>query len=140
MRFLIMVMNSGPSLAAYEGGAQPDVALVQAMMKFNEELLAAGAWIAAEGLHPSSKAARISFAKGKQPKVTDGPFTEAKELVGGYWIARFATKQAAIDFVSRVPFDEGDVVLREIYDIGDRPDDVKAVALEFAEKLGNSGK
>jgi hypothetical protein len=136
MRFLIMVKNSGSSLAASEGGAQPDLEAVQAMMKFNEELVAAGAFISAEGLHPSAKAARISFAKGKQPKVTDGPFTEAKELVGGYWIARFATKQAAIDFVSRCPLPDGEIEIREIFDIGDRPDDIKAVGLEFAEKLG----
>jgi hypothetical protein len=136
MRFLIMVKSSGPALAAYEGGAQPEVADVQAMMKFNEELVAAGAFISAEGLHPSAKAARISFAKGKQPKVTDGPFTEAKEMVGGYWIARFATKQAAIDFVARCPFPDGEIEIREIFDIGDRPDDIRDVALEFAEKLG----
>jgi len=139
MRFLLMVKNSGASLAAYEGGAQPELSAVQAMMKFNEELLAAGAWIAGEGLHPSAKAARISFAKGKQAKVTDGPFTEAKELVGGFWIARFPTKQAAVDFVARCPLPDGEIEIREIFDIGDHEDDIKAEGLAFAEKLGPGG-
>ena len=134
-RFLMMVKNSGTSLAAYEGGGQPDVELVKAMMKFNEELVAAGAWISGEGLHPSSKGARVAFEKGKKPRIVDGPFSEAKELVGGFWLCRFANKQTALDFIARCPIPDGEIEIREIFDIGDRPDDVKAPALEFAEKL-----
>ena len=134
-RFLMMVKSSGESLKAYEGGAQPDVELVKAMMKFNEELVNAGAWISGEGLHPSSRAARVQFEQGKKPRIVDGPFSEAKELVGGFWICRFATKQAALDFVARCPIPDGEIEVREIFDIGDRPDDIKAPALEFAEKL-----
>ena len=133
-RFLIMVKNSGESLQAYEGGAHPDVELVKAMMKFNEELVKAGAWISGEGLHPSNKGAKVRYSKGK-PTFVDGPFSEAKELVGGFWLVRFANKQAALDMLAKCPIHEGELELREIFDIGDRPDDIKAPALEFAEKL-----
>ena len=134
-RFLMMVKNSGKSLAAYEGGAQPDLELVKAMMKFNEELVNAGAWISGEGLHPSPKGARVIFETGKKARIVDGPFSEAKELIGGFWICRFANKQTALDFIARCPIPDGEVEIREIFDIGDRPDDIKAPALEFAEKL-----
>ena len=133
-RFLIMVKNSGDSLKAYEGGAQPDVELVKAMMKFNEELVNAGAWISGEGLHPSNKGAKVKYAKGKATFV-DGPFSEAKEMIGGFWLVRFANKQAALDMLARCPLPDGEIEIREIFDIGDRPDDIKAPALEFAEKL-----
>ena len=136
MRFLMMVKSSAQALAAYEGGAQPDVELVKAMMKFNEELVNAGAWISGEGLHNSSHGARVVFEKGKKSRIVDGPFSEAKELVGGFWITRFPTKQAALELVARCPIPEGEIEVREIFDIGDRPDDIKAPALEFAEKLG----
>ena len=134
-RFLLMVKNSGESLKAYEGGAQPDVELVKAMMKFNEELVNAGAWISGEGLHNSSKGARVQFEKGKKARVVDGPFSEAKELIGGFWLCRFANKQTALDFVARCPIPDGEIEIREIFDIGDRPEDIKAAGLEFAEKL-----
>src|SRR5205085_5596982 len=101
-RFLMMVKSSGKSLEAYEGGAQPDVELVKAMMKFNEELVNAGAWISGEGLHPSTKGARVRYVKGKASFV-DGPFSEAKELIGGFWLARFANKQAALDMPATCP-------------------------------------
>lgn len=135
MRFLMLVKNSGAALANYEAGAQPELALVQAMMKFNEELVAAGAWISGEGLHPSSHAARVTFGGGKKPTIVDGPFTEAKEMIGGFWICRFPSKQAALDFVARSPIPDGEVEVREIFDIGDRPEDLRDATLAFAEKL-----
>jgi hypothetical protein len=136
-RFLIMVKSSGDALTAYEAGAQPDLALVQAMMKFNEELVKAGAWISGEGLHPSTKGAKVKYAKGKATFV-DGPFSEAKELIGGFWLVRFANKQACLDMLATCPLPDGEIEIREIFDIGDRPDDIKAPALEFAEKLATT--
>ncbi len=133
-RFLIMVKSSGESMKTYEGGGQPDVELVKAMMKFNAELVNAGAWISGEGLHPSNKGAKVKYSKGKVSFV-DGPFSEAKELVGGFWLVRFANKQACLDMLATCPIPDGELEVREIFDIGDRPDDIKAPALELAEKL-----
>src|SRR5579864_4880836 len=100
MRFLMfMVLPDGE---AYEKGAMPSAELVGEMMKFNKTLEDAGALIALDGLHPTSKGARVTLAGGK-PKVTDGPFAESKEVIGGYWIIRAGSLQEAIDWAKRVP-------------------------------------
>ncbi len=136
MRFVMMVKNTGESLATYEAGGHPDVELVKAMMKFNEELLATGALISLDGLHPSSRGAKVTFEKGKKPVIVDGPFTEAKEMIGGFWITRFPSKQAALELVARCPIPDGEIEVREIFDMGERPADIREATAEFAQKLG----
>jgi hypothetical protein len=101
---------------------------VAAMMKYNEELTKAGALLALDGLHPSAKGARVSFSGGK-PKVTDGPFTEAKEIIGGYWIIQVKSKEEAVEWARRVPADDGNVIeLRQVFEMSDFPDDVQKAA------------
>lgn len=135
MRFLMMVRNKADSLARYEAGEGPDPELVGKMMKYNEELVRAGALISGEGLHPSKHAARIEFGKGGKPTIVDGPFSEAKELIGGFWIVRFGTREEAVAWAARAPLPEGnEIELREIYDIADHKPEVAKQALEFAEK------
>jgi hypothetical protein len=116
MRFLVMVK---PPTAAYESGMMPSPKLVANMGAFNAELVKAGVMLAAEGLHPSSKGARISFAGGK-PTVHDGPFAETKELVGGFWLIQVKSKDEAIEWLRRCPFEGDEVIeLRQIHDAED---------------------
>jgi hypothetical protein len=112
---------------AGEGFAPPADA-VEKMMKYNEELTKAGALIALDGLHPISNGARVAFSSGK-PRVTDGPFTESKEVVGGYWMIQAKSKQEALDWAKRVPAAEGDVVeIRQVFEMSDFPPDVQKAA------------
>jgi hypothetical protein len=129
MRFLVMVK---PPSAAYEAGMMPSPELVANMGAFNEALAQAGVLLAAEGLHPSSRGARIVFAAGK-PTVTDGPFAESKELVGGFWIIQVDSKEEAIAWLRRCPF-EGDeeIELRQIHDAEDF-----AAAMRDPERAGS---
>jgi hypothetical protein len=116
MRFLVMVK---PPAAAYEAGMMPSPELVANMGAFNAELAKAGVLLAGEGLHPSSRGALITFAGGKAT-VTDGPFSETKELVGGFWLIQVKSKDEAIEWLRRCPF-EGDerIELRQIHDAED---------------------
>src|SRR6266550_9253069 len=88
------------------------------MGKFNEELVKAGVMLAGEGLHPSSKGARVNFSGGK-PSVIDGPFTEAKELVAGFWLWQVKSKDEAIEWLKRAPFKDGEVELRQVFEAED---------------------
>lgn len=95
------------------------------MKTFNDELAKAGVLIELNGLHPSSKGARISFSGGK-PRVTDGPFTEAKEVIGGFWMIDVNSKEEAIEWARRVPADDGNVIeVRQVFEISEFPEDVK---------------
>ena len=102
MRFMVIVKASRDS----EAGVMPSTELLTAMGKFNEEMVAAGVMEAGEGLQPSRKGARVNFKSGK-PSVTDGPFAEAKELVGGFWIWKVASKAEAIEWAKRIPTECG---------------------------------
>jgi hypothetical protein len=102
MRFMMLMIPKGYEKA--EPGAMPDAKLVGAMMKYNEALQKAGVLLALDGLHPPSAGARVSFRGGK-PTVTDGPFAEAKEVLGGYWIIQVKSKEEAIEWASRCPID-----------------------------------
>lgn len=103
----------------------PSAEEMSPMIKFNEELGKAGALIALDGLHPLSKGARVAFGKG-QPVVTDGPFIEAKEVLGGYWILQLNSKEEAVEWARRCPAQEGDVIeVREIFDFSEFGDDVQ---------------
>jgi hypothetical protein len=115
MRFMVIVKASERS----EAGELPSPELLARMGAFNEELVKAGMMLAAEGLHPTSKGARISFA-GPKPVVTDGPFSETKELVGGYWIVQARSKEEIVAWMSRAPFQDGEEIeLREIFELED---------------------
>jgi hypothetical protein len=94
------------------------------MGKFNEELVKAGVMLAAEGLQPSSKGARVRF-EGKKRTVTDGPFAEAKELIAGFWLWQVKSKEEAIEWLKRAPFDGGtEVEIRQVFEMSDFPSDV----------------
>ena len=114
MRFMIMVKASKDS----EAGVMPDEKLLAAMGKFNEELVKAGVMLAGEGLHPSAKGARVTYA-GSKRTVTDGPFTEAKELVAGFWLIQVKSKEEAIEWAKRAPFQEGEVEIRQVFEAED---------------------
>ena len=119
MRFMIIVKSSPES----EAGALPDSEMIAAMGRYNEELIAAGVLLAADGLHPSSNGARIKFDGGKI-KITDGPFPETKELIGGYWLIDVQSKDAALEWVKRIPFKNGEEVeLRKVHEASDFPVD-----------------
>ncbi|HST55513.1 MAG TPA: YciI family protein [Solirubrobacteraceae bacterium] len=99
-----------------------------AMGKYNEELTKAGVLLALDGLHPPSKGARVSFAAGNST-VTDGPFTEAKELIGGYWLIQVKSKEEAVEWASRCPAADGDVIeVRRVYEMSDFEADVQEAA------------
>ena len=117
MRFLVMVKATKDS----EAGVMPSEKLLADMGKFNEELVKAGVMLAAEGLHASSKGARVRFSGAKRT-VVDGPFTETKELVAGFWLWQVKSKEEAIEWVKRCPNPhEGDseVEIRQILDVAD---------------------
>ena len=118
MRFMMIVKSNAKS----EAGILPDEKTLSAMGKYNDELIEAGVMLAGEGLHASSKGVRVRIS-GKKITVTDGPFTEAKELVAGYWIIEVKSKQEAIEWAKRVPGTEGEIELRQIYEISDFPVD-----------------
>ncbi len=129
MRFMLFIY---PGLET-EGDWTPDVEAVAAMGRYNEELTKAGVLLALDGLHPSSESARISFADGKRV-VTDGPFADTKELIGGYWIIQAASKEEAVEWAKRCPVG-GDVVLelRRIFEMSDFPAELQdAAALSSA--------
>ena len=109
-------------------GFAPPAEVVAKMMKFNEELTKAGALIALDGLHPNSKGARVAF-KGGKATVTDGPFIEAKEVIGGYWMIRVKSKEEAVQWATRCPAADGDVIeIRQVFEMEDFPEDVRKAA------------
>jgi len=115
MRFMILVKADKQS----EAGVLPDTKLLGAMNKFNEELVNAGVMLAGEGLHASSKGARVRFSGGKTT-VIDGPFTETKELVAGFWLWKVKSKDEAIEWLKRAPFGGGaEVEIRQVFEAED---------------------
>jgi len=131
MRFMMLMIPKGYETAA--PGTMPDAKAVEAMMKYNEDLQKAGVLLALDGLHPPSMGARVSFAGGK-PVVTDGPFVEAKEVLGGYWMIRVNSKQEAVDWASRCPASDNEVIeVRQVQEMDDFPPDVQEAAAGFAE-------
>ncbi len=119
-------------------GFMPPAEAVQKMMKYNEELAKAGALISLDGLHPVAKGARVAFAGGKA-KVTDGPFIESKEVIGGFWMIQTKSKEEAVEWARRVPAADGDVIeLRQVFEMSEFPEDVKKAGDSplVREKLG----
>src|ERR1700704_3773652 len=112
MRFMVIVKASKES----EAGVLPDEKILTEMGKFNEELVKAGVMLAAEGLYASSKGARVKFSGGKRT-VIDGPFTETKELIAGFWLWQVKSKEEAIEWLKRAPFDGGtEVEIRQVFE------------------------
>ena len=131
MRFMMLMIPKGYESAA--PGTMPDAKAVEAMMKYNEALQKAGVLLALDGLHPPSMGARVSFEGGK-PKVTDGPFAEAKEVLGGYWMIQVRSREEAIEWAKRCPGGPNEVIeIRQVQEMDDFPPDVQKAAAGFEE-------
>ncbi len=131
MRFMMLMIPKGYESA--EPGAMPDVDAVSAMMAYNESLQNAGILISAEGLHPPSMGARVTFPGGV-PTVTDGPFAEAKEVLGGFWIIQVSSREEAIEWAKKCPGGENEIIeIRQVQEMDDFPQDVQDVAAKFSE-------
>jgi hypothetical protein len=133
MRFMVIVKATSDS----EAGVMPSEELLTEMGKFNEELANAGVMLAGEGLHPSSKGARVKFSGAKRT-VIDGPFAETKELIAGYWLWRVNSKEEAIEWAKRVPNptgDEGEIEIRQVFEAEDFGDEFTPELREQEERL-----
>lgn len=130
MRFMVIVKANKDS----EAGAVPTEKMLTEMGKFNEELVKAGVMQAAEGLQASSKGARVKFSGGTTT-VIDGPFAETKELVAGYWIWQVKSKQEAIDWLKRAPFEDTEVEIRQVFEAEDFGDEFTPELREQEERL-----
>jgi len=131
MRFMMLMIPKGYEDA--EPGAMPSADAVANMMRYNESLQKAGILLALDGLHPPSVGARITF-KGGKAKVTDGPFTEVKEVLGGYWMIDVKSRAEAIEWASRCPAGENEIIeVRQVQEFADFPEDVQAAAAGFKE-------
>jgi hypothetical protein len=138
MRFMMLMIPRGYENAA--PGTMPDARAVEAMMKYNESLQQAGVLLALDGLHPPSMGARVSFSGGK-PRVTDGPFAETKEVLGGYWMIEVKSKQEAIDWARRCPASDNETIeIRQVQEMSDFPPDVRAAAANFPEIKAQAGR
>src|ERR1700694_876514 len=136
MRFMMLMIPRGYETAA--PGTMPQADAVAAMMKYNEALKNAGVLIALDGLHPPSMGARASFAGGK-PLVTDGPFTEAKEVLGGYWMIDVASREEAIAWAAKCPASENEIIeIRQVQEMTDFSPEVREAAAGLAELRGNT--
>jgi len=131
MRFIMLVIPKGYATAS--PGAMPDAKLVEKMMAFNKSLADAGVLLGLEGLHPPAMGARVAFSGGK-PKAIEGPFADAKEVIGGYWIIRVKSKAEAIEWASRAPMPDGDVIeIRQVQEMSDFPADIQEAAAGLAD-------
>jgi hypothetical protein len=138
MRFMMLMIPKGYEKAA--PGTMPDAKAVAAMMKYNESLQKAGVLLALDGLQPPSMGARVTFSGGK-PTVTDGPFAEAKEVLGGYWMIQVKSKEEAIEWAKRCPGSDNEVIeIRQVHEMADFPAEVQEAAAMFPELLKKSGQ
>ncbi|MGO8789560.1 MAG: YciI family protein [Terriglobia bacterium] len=137
MRFMMLMIPKGYEKAA--PGTMPDPKAVAAMMKYNESLQKAGVLLALDGLHPASEGARVSFSAGKA-KVTDGPFAESKEVLGGYWMIQVRSREEAIEWATRCPASDNEVVeVRQVFEMSEFPSDVQEAAAGFTELQAKVG-
>jgi hypothetical protein len=138
VRFMMLMIPKGYENAA--PGTMPDAKAVAAMMKYNESLQKAGVLLALDGLHPPSVGARVSFSGGK-PRVTDGPFAEAKEVLGGYWMIQVKSKEEAVEWASRCPASDNEVLeVRQVQEVADFPPDVQEAAARLPEMQTQAGQ
>jgi hypothetical protein len=134
MRFMMLMIPGGYETAA--PGTMPPAEAVAAMMRYNEALKEAGVLVTLDGLHPPSMGARVSFAGGT-PVVTDGPFTESKEVLGGYWMIEVASRAEAIAWAKRCPASNNEVIeIRQVQEMADFPPDIQQAAAGFDELQG----
>jgi hypothetical protein len=137
MRFMMLMIPKGYETA--KPGTMPEPEAVAAMMKYNESLQKAGVLLSLDGLHPASMGARVSFPGGK-PLVTDGPFIEAKEVLGGYWMIKVNSKEEAIEWAKKCPASENEVIeVRQVQEFEDFPEDVQKEVAGF-EKMQAEAK
>jgi hypothetical protein len=115
MKYMVLVKANKDT----EAGVLPTEAELVEMHKFNEQLIQSGVMLAGEGLHPSSKGARIRFSRTGQPAVIDGPFAETKELLAGFWIVQVKSKAEVLNLFKRAPFREGEIEIRQVFDAAD---------------------
>lgn len=134
MRFMVIVKANKDS----EAGVLPDEKDLTEMGKFNEQLATAGVMLAGEGLHASSKGARVRF-EGKKRTVIDGPFAETKELVAGFWVWQVKSKEEAIEWLKRAPFKEGEVEIRQIAENEDFGDALTPEVRELEDRIRKQG-
>ncbi|HEY2804895.1 MAG TPA: YciI family protein [Gemmatimonadales bacterium] len=126
MRFMMLVIPKGYDKAG--PGFAPSPELIAKMTKYNEQLSQAGVLLALDGLQPPATGSRVTWQGGK-PKVTDGPFAEAKEVIGGYWLIQVKSKEEAIEWARRAPFPDGDTIeVRQVQEMADFPPDVRKAA------------
>jgi hypothetical protein len=138
MRFMMLMIPKGYENA--QPGTMPDAKAVEAMMRYNKSLQKAGVLLALDGLHPASVGARVSFPGGK-PVVSDGPFAEAKEAIGGYWIIEVKSKEEAIEWAKRCPGSENEVLeIRQVLEMADFPEDLQKAASGFDELKARAGQ
>jgi hypothetical protein len=136
MRFMVLVPGSPES----EAGEMPSTELMEAMTRYNEELVKAGVMLAGDGLLPTSKGAKVRF-DGAERTVIDGPFTDAEEIVAGYWIWECGSRDEAIEWLKRAPFDGGvEIELREIAELEDYGDEVTPEVRSREKRLGEQLK
>jgi hypothetical protein len=137
MRFMMLMIPKGYETA--EPGTVPDAKAVEAMMKYNEALQDAGVLLSLDGLHPPSMGARVSF-KGGKPEVTDGPFAETNEVLGGYWMIDVNSREDAIEWATRCPASDNEVIeIRQVQEMSDFPADVQEAAAGFEEMQRRAG-
>jgi len=123
MRFMMIMIPNISSTDEQDWAPSPEA--VAAMGKYNDELAKAGALLTLDGLAPPAKGARVAFAGGRA-SVTDGPFTEAKEIIGGYWMIEASSREEAVEWASRCPAADGDVIeVRQVYEMSDFPPEVQ---------------
>jgi hypothetical protein len=138
MRFMMLMIPKGYETA--EPGIKLDPERVGSMMKYNEDLQKAGVLLALDGLHPPSTGARVSFAGGK-PLVTDGPFAEAKEVLGGYWMIQVASRAEAIEWAKRCPATENEIIeIRQVQEMSDYDEEVQKAAATLPDIQDSIGQ
>jgi hypothetical protein len=135
MRFMVLVKANKDS----EAGVLPTREMLAEMGKFNEELVKAGIMLAGEGLHASSKGARVRFS-GKKSTVIDGPFAETKELIAGYWLWQVRSKEEEVEWLKRAPFQEGEVEIRQVFEADDFGAEFTPELREQEERLRQQGE
>ena len=138
MRFMMLMIPGGYEKAAPNTTPPPEA--VAKMMKYNEELAKAGVLISLDGLHPLSSGARVTY-KGGNPTVTDGPYVETKEVLGGYWMINVKSKEEALEWARKIPASDNETVeIRRVFEMDDFPQDVKKAAGNFEEIQNNLKK
>ena len=138
MRFMMLVIPKGYETA--KPGTMPDAKAVERMMKYNEELQKAGVLLALDGLHPPSAGVRVTYSGGK-PTVSDGPFAEAKEVIGGYWMIQVRSRDEAIEWAKRAPMGDNEIIeVRQVQEFDEFPPDVKEAAAGFNDMQQRTGQ